>query len=134
MSVTDPEHDFGEDVVISGDKLRGFTADETVEQHDIVQITGDYEVSLAGDGEHALGAASFDRADGQEVTIGADDCEVRVIAGEAIGAGMAVTPDGDGGVREAEDGDVKLGIALTGAGAEDIIQVYLTNAEGEEAV
>ena len=134
MSVTEPEHDFGEDVVISGEKLRGFTADETVEQHDIVQITGDYEVSLAGEGEHALGAASFDRADGQEVSVAADDCEVRVIADDAIDAGMAVTPSGDGGVQEAEDGDVKLGIALTGAGAEDIVQVYLTNAEGEEAV
>lgn len=134
MSVTEPEHDFGEDVVISGEKLRGFTADETVEQHDIVQITGDYEVSLAGDGEHALGAASFDRADGQEVSVAADDCEVRVIAGAAIGAGMAVTPDGTGAVKEAADGDVKLGIALTAAGAEDIVHVYLTNAEGEEAV
>ena len=132
MSVTEPEHDFGEDVVISGEKLRGFTADETVEQHDIVQITGDYEVSLAGDGEHALGAASFDRADGQEVSVAADDCEVRVISGEAITAGNAVTPNGSGAVREAADGDVKLGIALTSAGDDEVVHVYLTNAEGAE--
>lgn len=122
-----PEHDFGEDVVISGDNLRAYTADGAVSQHQAVQINGDYQVTSIGSaGVEGHGVACFDVESGQSVTVAGDGTEDRVEAGSAgATAGNDATVDGDGNFVDAGAGDAVWGVFLVGGSDGDIVDLAL---------
>ena len=125
------EHDFGEDVLKAGEKLRAFTAAEDIDQREPVKITGDFEVSVAGDGEQILGVAAYDVADGQEVDVIMDDCEVVVEgSGSGFDAGENVEVV-NAAFQTLGDGE-KIGVALSGASDGELGDVYLTDSGGNE--
>ena len=127
---TQGEHTFSQDLLISGEELRGYTASETLTRGEPVAITGNYEVSPATDGGSFVGIVLYDVAEGEEVAIAGDDCEVRIEASEALGAGDAITPDGTGSFRQAADGE-KVGVTNEDIGDGDYGQAYLSNTTGE---
>ena len=124
-----PEHDFGEDVLIAGEKLRSFTADSDIDAHQAVTINGNFTVDVTDAGGAAIGVAAYDVASGEELDVVMDDCEVRVIADGGIDAGDNLEVGADGNFREFNSGE-KIGIALEDAGDGDVFQAYLTDAEG----
>lgn len=135
MSVTDPEHSFGESVVISGDELRGYTAGEDLAQGEPVAITGDYEVTGAASGGPAIGLATTSVTAGEELTIAGDDCEVRVETSEAVNAGVELTPDGLGTVRQTVEADPDVSFAVTNesAGSGELVEAYISVTSGVTA-
>lgn len=130
-----PEHSFGEDVVVSGDNLRAYSANGTIEQHQAVEISGDYEVSaIDTGGDEGDGVACFDAAAGQQVTVASDQTEVRVIAGTGgATAGANATVDGDGNFVDAGSGDAVWGVFNTGGSAEDIVELALDTEKEVDA-
>jgi len=128
---TQGEHTFDQDILIAGEEIRGYTAGEDLEQGEPLAITGDYEVSGAEDGGPFVGVCLYDVADGEEVAIGGDDCEVRIEFSEALSAGDAITPDDVGTFRQAEDGDDAIGVVNLGAGIGEIGEAYLSATTGE---
>lgn len=124
-----PEHDFGEDVLKAGEKLRSFTAGGAIDQRQAVTITNNFEVNVADAGGPAVGVAAYDVAEGQETDVVMDDCEVMVEADGAIGAGANVEV-GTGGAFRALDTGEKVGIALEAAADGELFQMYITDAEG----
>lgn len=122
-----PEHDFGEDVVVSGDNLRAYSADGTIEQHQAVEISGDYEVSAIDTaGDEGDGVAAFDVVDGQSVTVAGDNTEVRVEAGtDGATAGENATVDADGNFVDAGSGDAVWGTFNTGGADGEFVELAL---------
>ena len=129
MSVEQGEHSFAVEVLISGEELRGYTATEPIEQGQPVEIDGDYTVGVSG-GDAFAGVALYDVAEGEELALAGDDCEVRIEAGEAIEGGDSITVDAEGDFVVATDRADQVGVANTGGGAEDIVEVYLTDNLG----
>lgn len=129
--MSESEHGFGNDVLIAGEKLRSFTANEAIDQHQAVKLTGDFSVNVAGAGEAIFGVAAYDVADGQELDVIMDDCEVNVVSGDVIAAGAELEVDADGNFVPLDAG-IKAGVALESAGDGDVFQAYLTDAGGNE--
>jgi len=128
---TQGEHTFDQDILIAGEEIRGYTAGEDLEQGEPLAITGDYEVSGADEGGPFVGVALYDVANGEEVAIGGDDCEVRIEFSEALSAGDAITPDDLGTFRQATADDDAVGVVNLGAGVGEIGEAYLTDTTGE---
>ena len=124
-----PEHDFGEDVLIAGEKLRSFTADSDIDAHQAVTINGNFTVDVADVGGAAIGVAAYDVASGQETDVVMDDCEVRVIADGAVTAGDSLEV-GTGGNFSTLDTGEEIALALEDAGDGDVFQAYITRATG----
>jgi len=128
MSFSEPEHDFAEEVLISGEKIRSETAGEDLDRHKAVELDSTGTVVQTDDADEFYGVVAYDRVDGQEVPVIQDDCEVRVIAGGSVDPGMELEPDGSGDfVQSTGDG---VAVARTGGGGGEIIQAYLTNVNG----
>lgn len=121
-----PEHDFGEDVLISGDALRGYSADGAIDQHKAVQITDDYTVTQVDSaGVEGDGVAAYTVEDGQELTVAGDGTEVRVEAGGTVTAGENATVDGDGNFVDAGSGDAVWGTFNSSGSDGDIVDLAL---------
>lgn len=133
MSRSEPEHDFGEQVLVSGDEIRSYTAAEAIDQHQAVSISDDYEVSaVSAAGQAGVGVSAYDVEAGQETAVLGDDCEVRVVAGGAVAAGNAATVDADGNFIEFDSAahDERWGVFNTSGGNGDIVEVYLADSTG----
>ena len=126
------EHTFADDILISGEELRGYSAGEDLTRGEPVAITGDYEVTSATDGGPFVGVVMYDVTSGEEVVIAGDDCEVRLEASEAISAGDALVPDGVGSFRQAvsADGETGNAVANEGIGAGEFGEAYLFASSG----
>jgi len=121
-----PEHSFGQDVLISGDNVRGYSADGAISQHKAVEVNGDYQVTQIGTaGAEGHGVAAYDVAGGEEVAICGDDTEVRVEAGGTATAGSDATVDTDGNFVDAGSGDAVWGVFNSGGGDGDIVELAL---------
>ena len=125
-----PEHDFGEDVLKAGEKLRSFTADGDIDQREPVKVNGAFQVTDADDGDAIIGVAAYDVAGGQEVDVAMDDCEVLVEGqGDGFDAGDSVEVV-DGGFQTLGSGE-KVGVALEDAAGDGTLgQIYLTDSGG----
>ena len=130
---TQGEHTFADDIVISGDEFRGYTASEELTRAEPVEISGDYEVS-ASTGDAFAGLATYSVAAGETVNIAGDDCEVRLELAEPVEAGDGLTADGDGAFVQTPDGDTQHAVANEGGGAGDFVEAYVSATEGNEAV
>jgi hypothetical protein len=131
---TQGEHEFDVEVLVSGEEIRGYTAGEALQAGDTVAITGDLEVTVATDGGPSIGVAAYDVAQGEEVPVLGDDCEVRVEVSEAVNAGDALVPDGLGTVRQALSGQTPpeqpLAVANESGGSGELIQAYISASTG----
>lgn len=125
------EHNFAEDVLISGEAISGFTADGDVTLRDAVKLNGEYQVTAVDTaGETGLGVAAYDAASGDEIAVVTEGNEARVAAGGSVSAGDTVTVDANGDFVTAASGDEAWGRALTGGSSGDTIDVDLTVAPG----
>jgi len=135
MSTTDQgEHTFADDILISGDELRGYTAGEALDRGEPVAVTGDREVTSATEGGPFVGVVMYDVANGEEVVIAGDDCEVRVEASAALDAGDAITPDGVGGFRQATADDDEVGVTNEEISSGEFGEAYLSATTGTKGI
>ena len=132
---TQGEHTFEVEVLVSGETLPGYAADEALSAGEPVAITGDYEVSAATDGGPAFGVAAYDVADGEEVPVIAGDGqnEVRIEVSEAVEAGDELAPDDLGTFKHAADGDEPLALANEGAASGEIVEARMITQSGVTA-
>ena len=132
---TQGEHTFEVEVLVSGETLPGYAADEALSAGEPVAITGDYEVSAATDGGPAFGVAAYDVADGEEVPVIAGDGqnEVRIEVSEAVDAGDELAPDDLGTFKHAADGDEPLALANEGAASGEIVEARMITQSGVTA-
>lgn len=132
MARSNPEHSFNEQVLVSGDLLRGYTADGAISQHQAVKINGDYQVTACDTlGEEGAGVAAYGVSDGEELAIAGDDTEVRVEVGSnGATAGNRATVDGDGNFQDATASDAVWGTFNEGGSDGDIVELAL-NSERE---
>jgi len=94
------EHDFQTDVLKVGDAVRSQTADGQVRQRKAVDINGEFQVTeVSSAGASTYGVALYTVADGEEVAVAIDGCEVDIEAGGTVSAGDAATTDADGNRR-----------------------------------
>lgn len=133
---TQGEHEFPIEVLISGEKVQGFTAASALTAGEPVAISGDYEVdaSSAG-GDSFRGVVLYDVASGEEVALAADDCEVRIEVSESVSAGDELTPDGLGTFETVATSGASNGVAIaqTGAASGETCDAYIFNIQGAEA-
>jgi len=122
------EHTFADDILLSGDEIRGYTAGEELTRAEPVEITGDYEVGPATDA--FAGVALYNVASGEEVALAGDDCEVRLEVSEAVEAGDALAVDGDGAFEIALDDADAVAVANEGGGGGDFVEAYLSETSG----
>ena len=77
------EHNFTEDVLKSGEALDGFTADGDISARKAVTVNGDKQVTeVSSAGSAMRGVAVYDIADGEELPVAADGCEVLIEVGQ----------------------------------------------------
>jgi len=127
MSRSNPEHSFGEQVLISGDNLRSYNASGAIAQHQAVKLNGDYQVTAVDTaGEEGTGVGLYDVQDGEDIAIAGDDTEVRVAIGTAgATAGNRATVDANGDFVDAGAGDAVWGVFNAGGGSGDIVSLAL---------
>jgi len=133
MSFSDPEHSFAEEVLISGEKIRSEIAGEDVSRHKALTLNSSGEVVQTDDAADFYGVCAYDRVSGQEVAVIQDDCEVKVIGGEAgITEGDALEPDASGDFVQVAAGDEvnQVAVARTSGGDGDVIEAYITDVTG----
>ena len=102
-----------------------FTASADVTGGRLVEITGDRTVGPAGAASAAvIGVAGFDAVAGERVTVytRVDGAHGLTAAG-AITAGDTVAAAADGKVATAAEDAPSIGIALSGAATDDVIDV-----------
>jgi len=132
-----PEHTFTEDVLVSGEELRGYNAGEALSVREPVGLSGEYEVSGSASGEgDFIGVALYDVASGEEIGVGGDDCEVRIEVSEAVNAGDELLPDGTGAFETVatSTGSAGVAIAQTGSsGSGEIVEAYIFAVQGAQA-
>jgi len=131
------EHNFTDDVLISGEELRGYQASEDLTLREPVGLDGEYSVasSAAGEGDF-IGVVLYDVASGEEVAIAGDDCEVRVEVSEAVSPGDELLPDGTGGFVSVatSTGSTGVAVAQTGSsGSGEIVEAYVFAVQGVTA-
>jgi len=129
------EHNFAEDVLVAGDSLRSFTADGAVNQRKAVDVNGDLQVTQVGTaGDPVYGVALYDVADGEEIDVAVDGCEVRVeVGGSGATAGNAAAVDTDGNFVDAggdTSGDNVVGTFLEGGSDGDLVIMYIDTTVG----
>ena len=122
------EHTIADDILISGEEIRGYSAGEELTRGEPVEITDNYEVSAAV--ESFAGVALYSVAEGEDLALAGDDCEVRLEVSEAVEAGDALAVDGNGGFEVAVDADDAVAVANEGGGTGDWIEAYLTSTSG----
>ena len=131
MSFSDPEHSFAEEVLISGEKIRSEVAGEDVSRHKALTLNSSGEVVQTDDAADFYGVCAYDRVSGQEVAVIQDDCEVKIIGGEAgITEGDALEPDGSGDFVQTASKSDQVAVAKTSGGDGDVIEAYITDVYG----
>ena len=131
MSFSDPEHSFAEEVLISGEKIRSEIAGEDVSRHKALTLNSSGEVVQTDDATEFYGVCAYDRVSGQEVAVIQDDCEVKVIGGEAgITEGDSLEPDGSGDFVQTANKSDQVAVAKTSGGDGDVIEAYITDVYG----
>jgi len=136
MSFSDPEHNFALDVLISGEKIRSETAGEDLSRHKALELNSSGDVVQTDGATEFYGVCGYDRVSGQETPVIQDDCEVKVIAGEAgISKGDALEPDANGDFVQVVGGDEvnQVAVARTAGGDGDVIEAYITGVTGVTA-
>lgn len=136
MSVNQGEHSFSVEVLVSGEEIRGYTAGEALTAGEPVGVSGDMEVSASAAGEgDFIGVVTYDVAQGEEVAIAGDDCEVRIPVSEAVTAGEELLPDGAGEFESVATSTGSSGVALVqeGAGSGELAEAYLFSNQGATA-
>jgi len=131
-----PEHTFAEDVLVSGEELRGYNAGENLTLREPVGLSGEFEVSGSASGEgDFIGVVLYDVASGEEVAIAGDDCEVRVEVSESVSPGDALLPDGSGAFESVatSTGSSGVAIAQTNAGSDELVTAYVYAVQGVTA-
>ena len=115
--MSSPEHTFGVERLISGEKIRAYNADSALVAGEPVGLSGDYAVdsSAAGEGDF-VGVVLYDVASGEEVAVAEDDCEVRVPVSEAVNAGDELLPDGSGEFETVATSAGSSGVAIVKSG------------------
>lgn len=133
---TQGEHSFPVEVLISGEKIQSFIAGEDLTAGEPVDISGDYEVSASSAGEDSFrGVVLYDVANGEQVAVAADDCEVRIEVSETVSAGDELLPDGVGTFETVATsaGSNGVAIAQNGASSGEVVEAYIFNTMGAEA-
>ena len=134
--VTQGEHTFETDILVSGEELRGYSAGEALNRAEPVGISGDFEVSSssAGGGDF-IGVVMYDVASGEEVAIAGDDCEVYVEVSEAVSAGDEIVPDGNGSFETVATSGASSGVAVANEsiGSGEYGRVYIGAVQGATA-
>ena len=135
MSFSPPEHNFAEEVLISGEKIRSETAGADVARHKALELNSSGEVIQTDSATEFYGVCAYDRVAGQEVAVLQDDCEVKVLAGGTVNAREALEPDANGDFIQVAAGDDvnQVAIAKTSGGAGDVIEAYVTGVTGATA-
>jgi hypothetical protein len=131
-----PEHQFAEDVLISGENIDSYTAGEALTARTPVAQTGNYEVTESPAGGAFTGVVAYDVASGEEVAVIKRDCEARVEVSEAVSAGDALSPAGSGQFAQAvsADGDSEVLIANEDAsGSGELVEAEIVSAVGVTA-
>jgi len=133
---TQGEHTFDQEVVISGEKIQGFSAGEALTAGEPVDISGDMEVSASSAGADSFrGVAVYDVASGEQVPLAADDCEVNLEVSESVSAGDELLPDGLGTFETVatSTGSNGVAIAQTSAASGETVEAYIFNVQAAEA-
>jgi len=131
-----PEHNFVEDVLISGEELRGYNAANDLSVREPVGISGEYEVDSSAAGvDDFIGVNLYDVTAGQEAAVAGDDCEVRVEVSESVTAGDELVPDGNDTFQTVATATASEGVAVaqTDAGADEIVEAYIFAVGGAKA-
>jgi len=130
------EHNFAEEVLISGEEIRGYSAASGLTAREPVGISGELEVdsSAAGNSDF-IGVAMYDVASGEEVAVGGDDCEVRIEVSESVSPGDELAPDGSGAFETVATSSASTGVAIaqTSAGADELCEAYIFAVGGTKA-
>jgi len=133
---TQGEHTFQTEVLISGEEIRGYNANGALTAGEPVGVSGDYEVepSTAGEGDF-LGVVLYDVADGEEVALAGDDCEVDIPVSETVSAGDELLPDGSGEFETVATSTGSSGVAIAqeGGSASDTVEAYIFAVQGVTA-
>lgn len=133
---TQGEHTFDQEVLISGEEIRGYTAGEALVAGEPVGLSGDYTVSgsAAGEGDF-LGVVTYDVANGEPVALAGDDCEARVPVSEAVSAGDELLPDGAGEFESVATSAGSSGVAIVqeGTSGAGTAEVYIYAVQGATA-
>ena len=129
------EHNFQTDVLKSGDAILSFVADGSISARKGVDINGDNQITQVGTaGNPVFGVALYDVADGEQVAIAVDGCEVDVeVGGSGATAGNAAAVDTDGNFVDAggdTSGDNVVGTFTEGGSDGDIITMYIDTTVG----
>lgn len=130
------EHSFDIEVLISGEEIRGYTAGEDLSAGEPVGISGDNEVSASAAGEgDFIGVVLYDVANGEEVALAGDDCEVRIPVSETVTAGEELLPDGAGEFESVATSTGSNGVAIVqnGASASEVAEAYIYAVQGATA-
>ena len=115
-----PEHNFVEDVLISGENVDSFTAGAALSARVGVELTGDYTVDEpAADAGTFIGVVAYDVASGENVPVIRQTCEVRVEAAETITAGDELVPDGSGAFETVATSGLSSGFLIANEGGSD---------------
>lgn len=131
-----PEHNFAEEVLISGEELRGYSAASAFTAREPVGVSGEYEVdSSAAGADDFIGVAMYDVASGEEVAVGGDDCEVRIEVSETVSPGDELVPDGAGAFETVATSSASSGVAIaqTSGSAGGLCEAYIFAVGGTKA-
>lgn len=132
-----PEHNFVEDVLISGENIDSYTAGEALTARTgVAQSADGYTVAeVAADTATFTGVVAYDVASGEEVAVIKRDCEVRVSVSEAVSAGDELVPDGSGGFETVATSGLSSGylIANEDAGSGELVEAEIFAAGGATA-
>jgi len=136
MSTTQGEHTFEQDILISGEELRGYSAASDLTRGEPVGISGTLEVDSSSGGEgDFIGTVMYDVASGEEVAIAGDDCEVRLPVSESVSAGDELLPDGAGEFETVATSAGSSGVAIAQEGGSDgdFVNAYIFTPQGATA-
>lgn len=109
-------------------RITGLTAaaDLSALQHRFVDVTADKAVNVSGAAGKAIGVLQNKPASGEPATIYGVGSITKVAASAAIAAGAIVGSAASGKARTVVSADVRLGVALEAAAADnDLISVLL---------
>ena len=130
------EHNFAEEVLVSGEELRSYSAGGDLTQREPVGVSGDQEVnSSAAGADDFIGVVMYDVASGEEAAIAGDDCEVNLEVSEAVSAGDELVPDGSGAFETVATSSASEGVAIANEsiGSGEIGEAYIFAVGGAKA-
>jgi len=135
-TTTNGEHTFDDELLISGEELRGYTAASDLTRGEPVGLSGDREVdSSAADGGDFIGEVMYTVSSGEEVVIAGDDCEVLAEVSESVSPGDEIVPDGSGSYETVATSAASAGVAIVqeSGGSGDFVEAYIFTPQGVTA-